>query len=168
MNKRHKESIIVSVKKKEAVIINKDGFTLLEILAAMSIMAIAMLALATMQFAVVRNNSTGNQFTSAIEIAREQIELLKNENVTMSVLTTSALLSPTPLAGIHADNPIDGVYSCTWTVNDYWFDSDGDGVDETLSTFGRRLSVTVTWIKPGPGGGNRTVTLQSLTMGNVM
>lgn len=163
MNKRHKESIIVSVKKKEAVIINKDGFTLLEILAAMSIMAISMLALATMQFAVVRNNLTGNQFTSAIEISREQIELLKNEDV-----TTSALLSPTPLAGAHADNPIDGVYTCSWTVNDYWYDSDGDGVDETLSAFGRRLSVTVTWIKPGPGGGNRTVTLQSLTLGSGM
>jgi prepilin-type N-terminal cleavage/methylation domain-containing protein len=163
MNKRHKESIIVSVKKKEAVIINKDGFTLLEILAAMSIMAISMLALATMQFAVVRNNLTGNQFTSAIEITREQIELLKNEDV-----ITSALLSPTPLAGAQADNPIEGVYTCPWAVNDYWFDSDGDGVDETLSAFGRRLSVTVTWIKQGPGGGNRTVTLQSLTLGSGM
>lgn len=163
MNKKFKKNIMVSDKKKDALMIKEDGFTLIEILAAISILSIAMLAMATMQFAVVRNNNTGTQYTSAIEIAREQIELLKNEDP-----TTSALLSPTPLAGAHADNPIEGAYTCTWTVNDYWYDSDGDTVDDTLSVFGRRLAVTVTWTKTGPGGGNRTVTLNALTLGTGM
>ena len=167
---------MVSAKKKEAVIIKNDGFTLLEILAAISIMAIAMLAIASMQFTVVRNNLTGAQFTDAIEIARQQMEFLKNEDgdplnlasLLNPVERDPAVANPVPIMGAHPNNPINGIYTCTWTVNNYRFDANvpPDGVIDTVSAFGRTLTVTVTWIKQGPGGGNRTVTLQGLTMGS--
>ena len=141
---------------------NKDGFTLFEVLVAISILSIAMLAIASMQYSVVNGNITGRQFTSALEIARGQMELLKNEDV-----ATSPLLSSTS-TGANANNPIDGVYTCTWTVNDFSFDSDADGIDDTVSMFTRRVIVTVSWIKPGSRGGSRSVRLASLTMGNGM
>ena len=175
MNQRCKKNIMVSAKKKEAVISNKDGFTLLEILAAISIMAIAMLAIASMQFTVVRNNLTGSQFTDAIEIARQQMEFLKNEDAINSPLlnpveTDPAVADPVPIAAAHEDNPINGTYTCTWTVNNYRFDASvpPDGVIDTVSAFGRTLTVTVSWIKQGPGGGLRTVNLQGLTLGSGM
>lgn len=62
--------------------INKDkGFSLIELLIAMSVMAIGMLAAASMQYSAVRNNTTGNTSTQATMLAKTTMEMLKNQGI---------------------------------------------------------------------------------------
>jgi type IV pilus assembly protein PilV len=57
---------------------NQNGFSLIEVLIAMAILAISMLAAATMQFSSIRNNASGNMVTQANMLAKAQMEVLKN------------------------------------------------------------------------------------------
>ena len=57
---------------------NQDGFSLIEMLIAMAILALAMLAAATMQIGSIRNNASGNTVTQASMLAKAQMEVLKN------------------------------------------------------------------------------------------
>lgn len=44
---------------------NQSGFSLIEVLIAMGILALSMLAAASMQFSSIRNNASGNMVTQA-------------------------------------------------------------------------------------------------------
>lgn len=57
---------------------NQNGFSLIEILIAMAILALAVLAAASMQFGSIRNNASGNMVTQANMLAKTQMEVLKN------------------------------------------------------------------------------------------
>jgi type IV pilus assembly protein PilV len=54
------------------------GFTLLEILIGISIFAVGVLAVATMQISAIRNNRLGNEVTQATFLAEDKLEELKN------------------------------------------------------------------------------------------
>ena len=75
---------------------DRSGFTLVEVLIAVAIFSIGVLAVFSMQYWNVRNNSTGNVLTQASNLARAQIEVLK------SVPDITALAD-----GSHPDNPVD-------------------------------------------------------------
>ena len=57
---------------------NQSGFSLIEVLVAMGILALAMLAAASMQFSSIRNNASGNMATQTSMLAKAQMEVLKN------------------------------------------------------------------------------------------
>jgi len=57
---------------------NPNGFSLIEVLIAMAIMALSMLAAASMQYDSVRNNSSGDMVTQANMLAKAKMEELKN------------------------------------------------------------------------------------------
>ena len=61
--------------KKESV--RERGFTLLEVIIAISIFAVGVLAVATMQISATRGNRLGNELTQATTLAQMQIEELK-------------------------------------------------------------------------------------------
>ncbi len=60
---------------------NDRGFSLIELLIAMCVMALGMLAAASMQYSAVRNNTTGNTATQANMLAKATLEMLKSQSI---------------------------------------------------------------------------------------
>ncbi|RJP58606.1 MAG: prepilin-type N-terminal cleavage/methylation domain-containing protein [Deltaproteobacteria bacterium] len=56
---------------------NEKGFTLLEILIAMTILSVGLLALAEMTVYVIRSNAVGNKVTDATVLAQDKLEELR-------------------------------------------------------------------------------------------
>ena len=122
---------------------NQNGFSLIELLIAMAILALAMLAAATMQFSSVRNNTRGNIVTQATMLAKGKMEELKNT----SDLTTLANGAEN---GVNATGQAGGIYNLSWTV-------------ANLGTTARRITVTVQWTR---GTQTRQISLSTNTRGN--
>lgn len=54
------------------------GFTLVEVLIAIVVLSVALLALAGLQIVSIRGNSFGNHMTEAITLAKDKMEEMKN------------------------------------------------------------------------------------------
>ena len=126
---------------------NANGFSLIEMLIAMCVLAIGMLAAASLQYSAVRNNTTGNTATQANMLAKATIEMLKSQNIESTALTVGNYVDPSPVDA--SGNP-GGIYNRTWRI-------------DPLGSSTRRISVTVAWTK---FGSTRQVTMRSNTMGN--
>lgn len=124
-----------------------NGFSLIEMLIAMCVLAIGMLAAASLQYSTVRNNTTGNTATQANMLAKATIEMLKSQNIESTTLAVGDYVDPSPVDA--SGNP-GGIYNRTWRI-------------DPLGTSTRRISVTVAWTK---FGSTRQVTMRSNTMGN--
>jgi len=117
------------------VLLNSKGFTLLEILMAVIILSISLLALAGLMSLTTRNNSFGNHVTEAATFAQDKLEELRA--VPWGNITTGAD-STTGSTGINygrnwnvVPNPADSLRTVTVTIN--W----NDRIDHTI----RLLSV---------------------------
>lgn len=125
--------------------LGQNGFTFIELLIAMAILAIGMMAAVSMQFSSTRNNTNGNIVTQASMLAKTQLETLKNQDVTNLA------------AGTYTDpnNPVDpdgqngGIYTRSWTI-------------ANLGTGAREITVRVQWTRLGRPG---AVELSSNTQG---
>lgn len=139
----------MSIKKKiqMSMMRGTGGFTLLEVLIAVSIFAIGILAVATMQISAIHGNRLGNEFTQAISLAQMKIEELKNEDIVSAALTAGNYTDPS--------NPIDateangGIFTRSWVIANYTADS-------------RTVTVTVAWTV---AGASHNVTISSITKG---
>jgi type IV pilus assembly protein PilV len=105
--------------------LRNDGFTLLEVLIAVVVLAFGLLAIAQMQVIAIRFNYQGRDATEAVTLARHQLELLKtlpfdNANLADTDDTNNGDLYDTVTID-HADpnNPIDGKYTRIWNVADF-------------------------------------------------
>lgn len=127
---------------------NTGGFTLIEILVALAIFSIGILAVAKMQIWNVNNNSNSNITTIATMLAREKLEWMKSLDLSDSNMAT----------GADADNPIDangdpgGIFTRNWIV------TDPDGENTT-----RQIEMRVSWSRQGK---TRQVVLTTITRGN--
>lgn len=128
----------------------KNGFTLIEVLIAIAVFSVGVLAVATMQISNTKNNTTANIMTQATMLARAQIEQLKNEDIATSADLTMGDHSD-PNNPINASGNAGGIFTRTWTV------SAGPGADS------REVEVTVNWNRRGQ---NRDVVLTTITRGN--
>jgi len=122
---------------------NQDGFSLIEILIAMAILALAMLAAATMQLGSIRNNASGNTVTQASMLAKAQMEVLKNTPDIEDIVDGNEF-------NIDADGKPGGIYNRFWRV-----------VNRGANA--RRITVTVEWTKRGK---SRSIVISSNTRGN--
>ncbi len=97
------------------------GFTLIEVLIAMTVFSVGILAVITMQTTGVSGNAKAQTISKATNIAADRMEIL------MNLSYTSSLLEDPPTSGIGTDAKTDGV------------DNDGDGsideVDEAYTVY---------------------------------
>jgi type IV pilus assembly protein PilV len=97
---------------KKKVCGNQPGFTLLEVLIAISILTIGLLGVAQMQIMGIRGNYFSGNTTTALALAEEKMEDLLGDSY-------AAVIS-----GNDANNPIDetgqagGIYTRMWVVAD--------------------------------------------------
>ena len=106
----------------------EEGFTLLEVMLAISILMVGLLAVASMQVSAIRGNAYASRQTEGTGMALDRMEKLLDLPYDNADLAT----------GNHADpNPPSG-YSVSWGVTD----------DAPLSNT-KTVSVTVTWIDHG-------------------
>ena len=121
------------------VISNQKGFTLLELLIALVILAIGLLGLAGLHIAAIKGNVSGFKISAASAVAQQRIEELK------AMDSSSAALS----AGAH---PADGnatiqgiAYNRSYTIQ-----------DNTPVTGTSTITFTVSWVEPGTGTARST------------
>jgi prepilin-type N-terminal cleavage/methylation domain-containing protein len=132
----------------------QDGFTLIELMIAMAILSISMIAAVSMHFGTARNNTNGNIITQANMLAKTQLETLKNMNITalgQGGPFPNADVNSIPL--INPDGQIGGIFRRYWTI-------------ENLGTDARRITVTVEWGRIRMLGGQRRVVISSNTKGS--
>ena len=102
----------------------QQGFTLLEILVAMTILAVGILALGTMQISAIRANDFAGSLNGALNLATDRLERLMTLPYT-SITTAGA---PTTV----------GAYTLNWTVT-----------DNSPLTDSKTVAVVVAWVERG-------------------
>lgn len=113
---------------KESTIKSYSGFTLLEVIIAVSILALGLLAVAAMQASAIRATVLAYKTTEATKRAQDRMELL------MSLPYGDSRLS----AGRHSDTSFSPDYSITWNVEE------GKPVKNM-----KNVTVTVSWRERG-------------------
>jgi type IV pilus assembly protein PilV len=122
------------------------GFSLIELLIAMGVLAIGMLAAASMQFGSVHCNTKGNIYTQANMLAKAQLEALKNQSL-VSLLAGGPYQDPNN--PVNAAGQPGGIYNRSWTI-------------ENLGAGARRISVTIQWDRRNEPG---SLVVSSNTLG---
>ncbi len=117
---------------------NQKGFSLLEVLIAISIFAVGLLALAQMQITSIQGNAFSGRTTDATTLAQDRLEQL------MALAYTDADLDD----GAHEDTQtVEGVtYTISWNVT-----------DNALINNTKTVIMTVAW---SDGGRQRTLSMQ--------
>jgi len=130
----------------------REGFTLLEVLVAVTIFAIGILAVASMQLTSIQGNAFGNEMTTATFLAQAQLERLKSVADVSSDLPIGITADPLNPMDENENSGVSGaIYNRSWTV------ATGPSADS------RQVSVTVNWRS---GMGSHQVILRTITRGN--
>ena len=110
--------------------IREGGFTLLEVIVAISILTFGLLAVASMQTTAIRGNYNAAHITEATTLAQDTLEELLTLNYTNAVLvdgqpavgtpTTYAIAAPAGYTGlsytVDDDNPVQDAKLITVTI----------------------------------------------------
>jgi prepilin-type N-terminal cleavage/methylation domain-containing protein len=122
------------------------GLSLLEVMIAMTILAVGLLGMLSMQLKAMSATSAGRHVTDAARIGLDQLETLKYQSWTSTapsawtapvvVIGPEAVAPAAVVAGAPAPNP--QVYNVSWRVSAVAGLSDA-----------RQIDVRVTWREPG-------------------
>jgi len=114
-----------------------SGFTLIEIMIAILVLAVALIGLAAVTTTTIKGNSFSKAMTSATTLANDKLQDLKARTFTGTSVDTDLT------GGSHSDtgNPLLGIYNRTWTVADTM----GSGSSIRYKT----ITVTVAWTWQG-------------------
>lgn len=113
---------------------NQKGFTLLELLIALTILTVGLLGLAGLHIAAIQGNVSGFKISTAAAVAQQRIEELK------ALDSSAAALSD----GAHANDGnqvVQGItYNRSYTIQ-----------DDTPVTGTSTITLTVQWVEPKTG-----------------
>lgn len=140
-----KDMSTVHKKMKKLSLKQQCGYSLIEVVIAMAILSIGILAIAQLQISAINNNATGNLITQATMLAEARLENLKNTS-DVSLLTDSVETR------INQTGQPGGIFTRTTTIT-----------NPLGGNYSRQIGVTVQWSKYGR---IRRVVLNSLTQGN--
>lgn len=105
---------------------SKEGFTLVEILLTIVILAIGFFLFLSTSGSIVSRNVKSTKETIATTLAQDQLELIQNTALTVSLSGASGLASPS--------------YSTSWTAN-----ASGEVIDPSGNTGTSEAIYTRTW-----------------------
>lgn len=130
---------------KKKMLFNEKGFSMIEMMIALTILLTGLLAVAQMQITAIQGNNSANRLSMASTLGMDRLERLIRLSFEHADLT----------GGDHeaADNPING-YEVVWTVTDT---SSGGGTteDTTSASEGsggvsfKSIKLTVKWTERG-------------------
>lgn len=129
--------------------LQKDqGFTLIEVLIAITIFAVGLLAVATMQISAINVNSTAGKITTRMTWAQDKLEEL------MALPYSDPWIedlgdppSGTDTAGNpHQETTFDGLYIISWTVTNNTPISSTKLI--TVAVTGRGKTTRISYVKP--------------------
>jgi len=123
------------------------GLTLLEVMIALVILSIGLLALSGMQITSIQANSSGFKSTTAISLADQRMQQLKYLSFSSASLT----------AGIHAETPMTVSVGTSDGVHGVVYNRSYTVTDNSPITGVKLIVYTVTWTD----NGNHTVSLLS-------
>lgn len=133
---------------------NSDGFTLIEVLIALAVFSIGVLAVAKLQTVTVRNTTRANVITQATMLAQTRMDELKSfESMTDLDLENAIVENSIDEFG----NP-GGVFTRTTTVATL------PALPAPANSMGREITVKVSWVSGWRG--HSEVALNSITQGN--
>lgn len=126
-----------------------SGFTLIEIMIALVILAFGLLAMAVMQIQAMNGGRSGRHSTQAAVLARDRMEIFQRVAWTDPLLAATAWTAPVtvnkaPIGGTGTEQS----YSVSWRVTD---------VDPAWI---KNVDVRVTWNEPNSAP--RTMTISSV------
>lgn len=113
----------------------EKGFTLLEVIIAMAILSVGLLAVGYMQITAIDSNSTGNRITEGTTLAQDKLEELITHRMTHNDLNEAG--NP------HTDLSHPG-YAIEWNVFD-----DPTGTDAKVITNAKYIVMTCQWLDRG-------------------
>jgi len=124
---------------------NQQGFTLIEILIAITIFSIGILAVATMQVSAIKGNSFANGLTEAVTLAQDKMEELMSldygDNDLLDDIAPNGVAGLAETANADGSNPGQGTnarYNVFWNI-----------ADNTPFTHTKTISVITTWTEEG-------------------
>ncbi len=127
------------------ILADTKGFTLIEILIVMAILAIGVLGVASLQISAVHNNGLGNLITQATMLAQEKMESLKSTD-------DIAALTDGSETNIDHYGESGGIFDRSWIIS-----------NPLGGSSSRQIEIAVQWNK---GGVNRSVILTAISRGD--
>jgi len=141
-------------------IANDRGFTILEVILAMTLLSIAILGIAGLAGTAIKSSSYSQSITQGNNLSQKLIEELMvvdfdNLQITDTTISNTVLRRTCTQTGFDVDAP---EYTCnavnpvlvdtrefTWSYKVTYIDLDGDGVAAPSSDRLKKLDVTVSW-----------------------
>ncbi|MBW2034774.1 MAG: prepilin-type N-terminal cleavage/methylation domain-containing protein [Deltaproteobacteria bacterium] len=114
----------------------EKGFTLMEVIIAMAILSVGLLAIGYMQITAIDTNSTGNRITEGTTLAQDKLEELITYRMTHDDLRESE--NP------HKDETHPG-YTIVW----YVYDNPTNPADGKQITNAKQIVMTCQWLDRG-------------------
>jgi len=111
------------------------GFTLVEVLTALAILSVGLLALAGLQVTTVRSNLLSKDLTTAVFLAEQKMEEFKNTTFSSLPIVTNQADPNNPLTGSGQPG---GTYSRFYTIRNY-----------SGSPAMKQVTVSVSWKESG-------------------
>ena len=125
---------------------NEKGFSLIEILIAITVFAIGILAVGKMQITAIKGNSFANDLTKATTLAQDRMEKLIGLSYTDPLLDDTNTNGDAGIDGANAtaadhndpNNPVDIKYNIFWNI----------APDHYISNT-KEIRVIITWTHKG-------------------